>query len=164
MPGRDRAPDAPKIDHILEERFQRGAVEQRYRLGLKSASFRQRPQTSEESTRSPGNVRAIDVSDVQIAPGTRKLPHGEIKTINVARQADRIDRAGGGAANDPERVGSTSWKNPCDGAQYTNLVRGSRAASTHDQCDARSLDVNLVRHDIPDEVYQRPTQAPVGTA
>jgi hypothetical protein len=76
----------------------------------------------------------------------RELPHREIETINIPRQAGRIDRASGRTANDPERIGSTSWKNPCDGTQYTNLVRRSRTASTHDQRDARSLDVNLVRH------------------
>ena len=73
-------------------------------------------------------------------PSTRKLADREIETINVARQTDRIDRASGGTANDPERVGSISWKNPCDGTQYTNLIRRSRTASTQDQRDARSLD------------------------
>src|SRR5258708_31175449 len=116
MPGGDRVSDAPKIDHPIQESFQRGAVEQRYRLGSMSATVRQRPQTSEEGARSPWEVGAIDLSNVQTSTGTRELPYCEIETINIARQTGRIDSASGSTANDRERIGSTSRKNPCDGA------------------------------------------------
>jgi hypothetical protein len=92
---------------------------------------------------------------VQIAPSTRKLPHREIEVVNIARQTGGIDGTSGSTADDPERVGSASWKNPRDGAQYANLVRRSRATSTHDQRDTRVLNVNCVRHDISDEVTSR---------
>jgi hypothetical protein len=96
---------------------------------------------------------------VQIAPGLPKLPHREIEVVNIARQTGGVDGTGGSTADDPERVGSASWKNPRDGAQYANLIRRSRPSSTHDQRDARPLHVNRVRHYMSGEIALQPTYA-----
>jgi hypothetical protein len=53
---------------------------------------------------------------VQITPSTRKPPNREIEVVDIARQTGGIDGTGRGTADDPERIGSSSWKNPRDGA------------------------------------------------
>ena len=113
---------------------------------------RQRPETSKEGARSPWKVRAIHLPYVQISPRTRKLPHREIEVVNVARQARGIDGTSGSTADDPERIGSAPRKHLRDGTQYANLIRRSRATSTHDQRDTLVLNVHCVRHDMSDEV------------
>jgi hypothetical protein len=89
---------------------------------------------------------------VQIAPSTRKPPNREIEVVDIACQTGSIDGTSGSAADDPERIGSAPRKHPRDGAQYANLIRRSRATSTHDQRDILALYVNRVRHDMSDEV------------
>jgi hypothetical protein len=80
------------------------------------AASQQRPNTSTEGARSPWKVRTIHLSHVQIAPSTRKPPNREIEVVDIARQTGGIDGTSGSTADDPERIGSASWKNPRDGA------------------------------------------------
>jgi hypothetical protein len=96
---------------------------------------------------------------VQIVPGTRKPLNREIEVVDIARQTGSIDCTSGSAADDPERIGSAPRKHPRDGAQYANLIRRSRATSTHDQRDTLVLYVNRVRHDMSNEVTSQTADA-----
>ena len=88
---------------------------------------------------SPGHAQRVGtvyVVRVKVLPDTAQIADRRREILRKAGQRRRVDRAGGGAADDGKRIAGLVRQNLGNAFEHADLIRRARPASGKDQARA----------------------------
>ncbi len=144
----DRPLDSRKAEVPAQERPQWRVVEQGFRRTDQHASEDDCGEPVQAALQHRQAVGPVDLFAVEAAPDPFELSDGDPEASRLAGEYDRIDRAGGRAAEDRKRVHAAMRRHIRDRFQDADLERAARTAARQNERRFDIIRVNFHRFGV----------------